>query len=172
MRVAGRVALLVVLWLLAWGELSVANLLSGVAVAGAVLVAFPLEQRSGGTLRFRARGVVRLGGYIISQLVVSNVLMTRHVLSPTPDAHPGVLSHRLQQPSEEVVTVMTSVIALSPGTMVVDVDAASTTIYVHFFRLRDVAAARASLDRLERLVTDAIVVTPMVHPMQTSQEQA
>ena len=51
---------------------------------------------------------------------------------------------------------MTSVIALSPGTMTVDVDRESTTIYVHFFRLRDLAAARASLARLERLVVDAI----------------
>jgi multisubunit Na+/H+ antiporter MnhE subunit len=65
---------------------------------------------------------------------------------------------------------MTTVIALSPGTMIVDVDPASTTIYVHFFRVRDVAAARAGLERLERLVTGALTVEPSVPPLPSSQE--
>ena len=64
---------------------------------------------------------------------------------------PGVLAHHLRVPSEHVVTVMTTVIALSPGTMVVDVDRTSSTVYVHFLFLRDLDAARASLDRLERV---------------------
>jgi multisubunit Na+/H+ antiporter MnhE subunit len=51
---------------------------------------------------------------------------------------------------------MTSIIALSPGTMTVDVDRGSTTIYVHFLFLDDVAAARASLEQLEQLVSRAI----------------
>ena len=57
----------------------------------------------------------------------------------------GVLAHRLRAPSEELVTLMTSIIALSPGTMTADVDPDSTTIYVHFLLLRDLDAARASL---------------------------
>jgi multicomponent Na+:H+ antiporter subunit E len=170
MRIVGRVALLVVLWLLAWGELSVANLLSGVAVAAAVLVAFPPGPRTEANVRFRVGGVLRLAGYVISQLVVSNILMTRQILSLHPDVRPGVLAHRLQRPSEEAVTVMTSIIALSPGTMTVDVDATSTTIYVHFFRLRDVAAARALLARLEGLVMRAIASTSELDAIKTVEE--
>jgi hypothetical protein len=41
--------------------------------------------------------------------------------------------------------------------MTADVDPDSTTIYVHFLLLRDLDAARASLDRLERLASRAIV---------------
>jgi hypothetical protein len=37
------------------------------------------------------------------------------------------------------------------------VDAGSTTISVHFFRLTDPAEAHAALERLEQLVLDAIV---------------
>ena len=135
MRLAARVALLVMLWLLAWGEISLVNLLSGIAVAGALLVAFPPGHRRHGQVHLRATGVARLAGYVLTQLVVSNVVMARHILSPRLDVRPGVLAHRLARPSEEVVTVMTSIIALSPGTMTVDVDATSTTIYVHFLSL-------------------------------------
>jgi multicomponent Na+:H+ antiporter subunit E len=156
MRLLGRVTLLVALWLLAWGEITLANVLSGTAVAAALLAAFPPDRRTHGRLRISALGVARLAAYVAGQLVISNVVMTRQILRRTPSLHPGVLAHRLHQPSEEVATVMTSVIALSPGTMTVDLDRDSSTIYVHFFRLTDVEAARASLDRLERLAVNAI----------------
>ena len=156
MRVAGRVAMLTALWLLAWGEISLANVLSGVAVASALLVAFPPPAIRSAALRVRPVAVAKLAGYVAAQLITSNIVMSCEVLRRRSTSQPGVLTHRLRQPSEHVVTIMTSVIALSPGTMTVDVDRASSTIYVHFLFLRDVGAARASLEHLERIATNAI----------------
>ncbi len=171
MRVAGRIALLVGLWLLAWGEVSLANVVSGVAVATALLVAFPPGPRTGGRLRFSAIGAGRLAVYVVVQLVHSNVVMARQILRRRPDARPGVLAHRLRQPSEEVVTLMTSVIALSPGTMTADVDADSRIIYVHFFLLRDIEAARRSLSRLEDLAVRVIAAGKRVQPARTAKKE-
>jgi multicomponent Na+:H+ antiporter subunit E len=156
MRILGRILLLLALWLLAWGQVTLANVVSGVAVASALLVAFPPVRRAGAPLHLRPAGAARLGAYVVTQLLTSNVVMAREVLRRRSKAQPGVLAHRLQHPSEEIVTLMTSVIALSPGTMTVDVDADSRTIYVHFLFLRDVDAARASLARLEQLAVRAI----------------
>jgi multicomponent Na+:H+ antiporter subunit E len=155
-RIAGRIALLVALWLLAWGQVNVANVVSGVLVAGALLVAFPLGPRSQGGLRLSLAGMARLAVYVLVQLVRSNIVMTGQILRRRPDVRPGVLAHRLRGPSEEAVTMMTTVIALSPGTMTVDVTADSGTIYVHFFSLHDVEGARSSLVRLEELVVATI----------------
>ena len=170
MRLAARIAMLVTLWLLAWGELSLANLLSGIAVAAALLVAFPPARRRHASARVRPTGVWRLACYMGSQLLVSNFVMARHILSARPDVRPGVIAHRLAQPSEEAITIMTSVIALSPGTMTVDVDRASTTIYVHFFRLVDAASARAGLERLDRLIAGALVSTASSHRTPAAKE--
>ncbi len=156
MRLAGRVALLVALWLLAWGKITLANVVSGVIVAAALLFEFPPGGRASGSLRLNPLAIVRLVAYVHVQLLISNVVMARAILHPRPSADPGVLAHRLRLPSEEIITVMSSVIALSPGTMVVDVEDDSSTIYVHFFVLRDVGAARAVLVRLEKLVVAAI----------------
>ena len=153
---AVRVTLLVAVWLLAWGEMSLANVVSGVAVAVVLLAAFPPTGRASGRVRFHAVGVLRLGAYVAWQLLASNLVMTREILRRRARTAPGVLAHHLAVPSEEVVTLMTSIIALSPGTMTVDVELDSSTVYVHFFRLDDVAAARRGLDRLERLVVGAI----------------
>jgi multisubunit Na+/H+ antiporter MnhE subunit len=51
---------------------------------------------------------------------------------------------------------MTSVIALSPGTMVADVDRTSSTVYVHFLFLHDIDQARKYLDRLEQVARATI----------------
>ena len=153
-----RIVLLVGLWLLAWGEVTLANVISGVVVASALLLAFPPSSRAGPRVRVRPGGVARLAAYVVIQLVSSNVVMARVICRRRPALRPGVLAHRLHRPSEEIVTVMTSVIALSPGTMTVDVDRDSTTIYVHFLLLGDVAAARASLARLEQLAVHAVAV--------------
>lgn len=156
MRPTARVALLTALWLLAWGEVSLANVLSGVAVSAALLLALPPSASRSGPARVDPLAVAQLVGYIAIQLVTSNVVMVREVLRPRPAPRHGVLAHRLRQPSDLVVTVMSNVIALSPGTMTVDVDRTSSTIYVHFLLLDDVDAARAALERLERLASRAI----------------
>jgi multicomponent Na+:H+ antiporter subunit E len=153
------VALLVTLWLLAWGEVTPANVVSGVSVAVLLIVAFPLSTLSP-RVRLRPLGVMRLVGYVVVQLVSSNLSMMRAVLRRTPLVTPGVLAHRLAQPSEHIITAMSSVLALSPGTMTVDVDAASRTLYVHFLFLHDVDASRAGLERLERLAVSAIGTPP------------
>jgi multicomponent Na+:H+ antiporter subunit E len=157
-----RVGLLVILWLLAWGEITVANIVSGVAVAVLLLIAFPVRGRSDGSVGLNVGGAVRLAAYVVAQLVVSNLIMTREILRRRVGGQPGVLAYRLRHPSEQVLTLMTSIISLSPGTMTVDVATDSTTVYVHFFNLGDIEDARAGLARLERLVASAIIPRPML----------
>jgi multicomponent Na+:H+ antiporter subunit E len=155
-RYVGWVAMLVLLWVLAWGEINVANVVSGIAAAAALLLVFPLGRRHGSPVHLNPIGIARLAVYVATQLVTSNVVMTRQILRRRDESDPGIVAHHLQRPSAGVITVMSSIIALSPGTMTVDVDADASTIYVHFFRLRDVPAARRSLARLEHLIVDAL----------------
>lgn len=159
MRNAWRVGALVALWLLAWGEVSLANVVSGVVVASALLVAFPPQRMGVGRLRVDPVGLLVLGAYVVRQLVASNVWMAHQLVRRQPDLAPGVVAHRLHQPSPETFTVFAGIISLSPGTMVVDVEPDDTVAYVHFFRLDDVDAARASLERLDRLIDRAFTPT-------------
>lgn len=170
MRFAGRVAALVVLWLLAWGEVTVGRVAGGIVVASLLLVVFPPGPPADITIH--PLGVARLLGYIGVQLVASNIVMSWQIVHPRPTLVPGVLAHHLQHPSAEVVTAMTSVIALSPGTMTVDTAQDSSVIYVHFLFLDDLQAARRSLARLERLVVAAIGTDTGVSPTPRTQEES
>jgi multicomponent Na+:H+ antiporter subunit E len=159
-RIALRAVPLVALWLLAWGEVTVANVLSGVVVAIALLVAFPPRPTEEPRPRLRPLGIARLIGYVLVQLVVSNLLVTREVLSRRSRIQTGVLAHRVRHPSDAVLTVMANVIALSPGTMTVDVTRSPAVVYVHFLLLDDVENAREAVARLERLVVGALGGSP------------
>ena len=159
-----RALLLVGFWLLAWGEVSVANVVSGSLLAAALLVAFPFRRRSTTAPRVRLAGGARLLLYVLGQLVPSNVLVTREVLSRRSRIRTGVLAYPLQHPSDEVLSLMAHVIALTPGTMTVEVTREPAVLYVHFLLLDDVEQARRTLVRLESLAV-GVFGGPKVAPV-------
>lgn len=154
MRAARRGALLVAFWLLAWGEVSVANVASGLVVAAILLVAFPPHRRSGTGVS--PLGVARLVLYVLVQLVPSNVLVAREIVCRRSRIRTGVLAYPLQDPSEEVLSLMAHVIALTPGTMTVEATREPAVLYVHFLLLDDLDLARTTVARLERLAVAAL----------------
>lgn len=156
MRAARRAALLVAFWLLAWGDVSVANVASGLIVAMVLLVAFPPHRSAGVGSRISPLGVTRLVLYVLGQLVPSNVLVTREILTRRKRIHTGVLAYPLEHPSDEVLSLMSHVLALTPGTMTVEATTDPAVIYVHFLLLDDLDGARRRVARLERLAVDAL----------------
>src|SRR5262245_731802 len=147
-------AFLLALWLLAWGELSVANIVSGVALIVVLMLAF-LSPRDRDT-RVHPFAMVRLLVYVLGQLVVSNWLVAREIVSPRSRVQTGVVGYRVQQPSDLTLTLMSNILALAPGTMPVDVTNDPPTLYVHFLLLSDVEDARRRMARLETFVVAAV----------------
>ena len=152
----GRLAGLVVLWLLAWGEVSLANVASGVVVGAGLMAAFPPRRHAHARVRPSPVGIAVLLVYIARQLIVANLLVAREIVSPRSRVRTGVIAHRVRHDPEEVVALMANVIALSPGTMTVEVDDDPTVVYVHFLLLQDIDQARRALAHLEDVVARAL----------------
>ena len=87
----GLVAMLVAIWLLAWGSLSWANVASGLVVAGGLVVALPDARRRAHLPVIRPVPLIRLGLRLARDLVVSNVVLTREELTPFPRISTGVV---------------------------------------------------------------------------------
>lgn len=157
MRLIGRGAVLTALWVLLWGEISVANLLSGAAVATVLMVVFPIERPSRFRLgRVRPIGFLRLVAHVAAQLVVSNAVVAREILSRGSRVRTAIVACRLRSPSEPTMTMVANIIALSPGLMAVDLRQEPPTVYVHVLHFRDVAETRRHIAHLEMLVIRAI----------------
>jgi multicomponent Na+:H+ antiporter subunit E len=154
----GLASVLVAIWILLWGELSLANLLSGIMVSIGLLAAFPRDRRADAVrIVLRPIAFVRLAAYFSRQLVVSNVQLTRDVLTRRPTIHTGVVACPLQAPSTRLVTVLVSLLALTPGTMPVDLelDLEPPVLHIHVTHLGDPDSIRRAVAHLETLVLSA-----------------
>lgn len=151
MTLVVRAVLLVILWVLAWGDLSLANVLSGSVLAVVLLAAFPPVARTTQSLRPRPVAILRLLAYLSWQLVVSTAEVARAVLSSRQDVRSGVVAHRLADASEAAITMFANLVALTPGTMTVDTVADPPAVHVHILLLDDADAAHRRLARLEEL---------------------
>ena len=144
------------IWLLAWGELSLPIAATGALLAWVLLTAFPPPSDETPTLRRIQPGpMLRLIWYVVHQLLASNLAVARQIMRRHPHIRPGVITYPMGDPSDLVVTTVTSIIALSPGMMTVNVEHHPTVITVHFLNLDQTAEARRQIARLERLTRDA-----------------
>lgn len=153
MRSVRRGSVLLVFWFLAWGEFSLANLVTGIAAAATLLAAFPPRRSPSTPGGFSLLGALKLSGYVLRQLIPSNLLVAREVLAPRSRIRSGVIDHQLRRRSDEALNLMAHVIALTPGTMTVEADRETGVLTVHFLLLDDVEGARAALQRIDDLVT-------------------
>lgn len=155
-RNVGYAAGLAVGWVMLWDRISTANVFGGLLVGGVLLVVFPLrpvgdEDRL--TLHPLAFG--RLAAAIMRQLIVSNLLVAREVVSPNAELRTGIVACRMRSSSPKLLSTVANIIALSPGTMAVDATDSPPTLYIHVLSLDDIVGVRRDVARLERQVIRA-----------------
>lgn len=155
MSALGFGALLLAAWLLLWGSLTVANLLSGLVVVAVVLWILPDARfhirrptvRPAATLRFLAR----VGG----DLFRANLVVTREILSRRTAINTGVVAVPLPLCSDGLLTLVASVLSLTPGTMPIEVTGEPPVIYVHVLHLHDVESVRRDVQTVSALAIRA-----------------
>lgn len=152
----GTGGLLVVVWVLSWGDISVANLLTGVAVAAALLVVFPLGQVEHVDHRIHPVATVRLVVFFAGEVLRSNVVMARDILRGNSSVRTGIVSCPLRVEADGLTTLLANLIALSPGTMPIDVTHRPPVLHLHILRLDAPDLVRARVARLEELAVAAL----------------
>jgi len=132
-------AVLVTVWMLLWGVFSWANLISGLLVAAVVLTVFPLPP-----VTFAGRphplGLVHLAWRFVSDLVVASVQLAVLAFRFGHQPRSAIIRVPLRVPSDLVLTLTGEAVSLVPGSLVVDTDQASTTLYIHVIGVVDRAA--------------------------------
>ena len=80
---------------------------------------------------------LRLAGIVLWDIIVANMAVARRVLGPLPRLQPGFIEVPLDLTHPNAVALFASIIAITPGTVVADVDDARTRILVHVLDLED-----------------------------------
>jgi multicomponent Na+:H+ antiporter subunit E len=144
---AVAVAVLVALWVLLWGVFSWANLISGLLVSAVVLTVFPLPPV---TFAGRPRPValVRFALRFLADLVRASAQLSWLAFRVGRQPRSAIVRVPLRVHSELFLTLTGEAVSLVPGSLVVDTDQASTTLYIHVIGVSD----RAEVERFRRTV--------------------
>lgn len=148
-----RLAWLLLVWLALWGDITVANVASGLLIGGAVVVGFDTWQS--GDLVIRPLKVARFAGFFAYQLVVSSLTVARTVIWPRGRVYTAVVAVPLHGCTDAVATILADAITLTPGTLTLEVSREPLTLFVHCLDARDADAVRADVRRLEILAVRA-----------------
>jgi multicomponent Na+:H+ antiporter subunit E len=151
------VAWLTVMWVLLWGDLSPANVLSGVLAALALVVVFPPSPTNDDPFVVRPLPALSFLAWFLWALVVTNVRVAREVVLPASRSkiRTAVVAVPLRTRSGRLATVVANAITLTPGTLTVDARGRPAVLFVHVLSFDDAEATRAEIADLERRVVRA-----------------
>lgn len=152
MRSFGYVLSLAVIWVLLWGSASPANVLSGLAIGSVLVVLVPgLRPRRTGPFVLRPFAIARLVGYMLVETVRSNIELTKEVVARQSRLRTAVIGVPLPGCSDELLTLIANLLALTPGTMPLEVRQNPTVLYVHVLLFADIDEIRSDILHLTDL---------------------
>ncbi|RJT83345.1 Na+/H+ antiporter subunit E [Arthrobacter cheniae] len=148
---------LVIVWGALWQDFGPGNLVFGAVIAYAVVNFFylpPVEL----TGRFNVLWVVPFLGRFLLQLVTASVEVFWLAVSKGPKLRNAVVAVELRSHSDFLVTATGHALSLIPGSLVLEVDRSTSTLYLHCLNVaseedaevirRDVRATEAWLIRI------------------------
>lgn len=136
-----------VVWVMLWGELTVGNIVGGALVSVAILLVFPLP-RLAVDVTVRPWGVTILLVRFFTDMVIASVQVAWLALRPGKVVRGMVVDLHLHGRSELLQTITAEMVALVPGTLVIDLDSRSGTLTLHVLDI----TTRAEAERVRRAV--------------------
>lgn len=146
---AVRTVWLATVWVLLWGSPTPLTVVGGLAVGALVTGAFPVPPVER-PLPVRPLRLLALLAYLGYDVLVSGAGVAWQVLRYGPRVRAAVVAVPLLTGSDRVAAVVANALSLSPGTMVLQVDARGGTWYVYALGPRDPAA----VERVRRTAMD------------------
>jgi multicomponent Na+:H+ antiporter subunit E len=149
-----RSLVLLVLWIALLGELSVANVMSGVFLVALVSWLFVHDEPK---YTLRPLAALRLAAHVLVNLVSSSLRVVLAVILPTPQrCSTSIQQVQLAHGSVFISAIVANAITLTPGTMSLNLDASNLILSVHVLGDIDEASFRADVLGLEQLVANSV----------------
>lgn len=153
---------LVVLWLLLWRDVSVANVVSGLLIAFVATSGSTNVRSSPARHRVRPLALVRLAVYFFWKLLVANVELAREIVTAQNVIHTGIIAVPMTGYSDFQVTVVGNAVSLTPGTLTLEVRREpEPVLYLHVLHLHDIEHARNDVLAMTRRAAAAFPFDPV-----------
>jgi multicomponent Na+:H+ antiporter subunit E len=159
--------LLAVIWILLWGTVDFYTILVG--LVGGYFVLWVFTRALGKHTVREAYGqhvldLISFGWYFLIQLVKSNLMLAREVLTPGLTMRPRIIRYDIGSLNDAQIVALSNAITLTPGTLVVDVSKDKKQLYIHAMFAQDRDKTIADLDELRHRMERQVFRLPHHRP--------
>lgn len=146
--------LLALAWAALTGHFTPLNVIVGFALGSAVL--WPARRIVGPSNYFvKLPRVIRLVVFFFWELLLANLKVAIHVVSPLSRLTPGIVAVPLDLKSDAEIALLANMITLTPGTLSLDVSTDRRALYVHVIDLDNADQLRREIKNgLERRIQE------------------
>lgn len=148
--------LLALAWVALTGHYDAANFFVGLLLGYAAL---RMTLRGKSVAAYGAR-IVAIAGFILfflKELIMANLRLAYDVLTPRHYMRPGIVAIPLELKTDLEITVLTTLITLTPGTLSLHVTDDRRTLYIHAMYIDDVEKLIRNIkDGFERRVREVL----------------
>ncbi|MDR0229245.1 MAG: Na+/H+ antiporter subunit E [Flavobacteriaceae bacterium] len=130
--------LLMFVWVALTGQLNYSNFIFG-SVAG-FFILWMLTRRSVNADKeyfYRVPKILIFVLYFLYDMMEANLRVAIDVMTPNYHTTPGIIKYPLDAKTDFEITMLTNIIALTPGTMVIDIADDKSYVYIHTMYLTD-----------------------------------
>lgn len=104
-----------------------------------LLIIFVLRRSFGSRFYlFRLWSFIKLIFIFIKELILSNIAIVKVVLKPKLDMRPAIFAMDTELTRDWQITLLSSLITLTPGTLVIDVSEDNKTLFIHAMNIGEV----------------------------------
>ncbi|SOC44121.1 Na+/H+ antiporter subunit E [Salinicoccus kekensis] len=142
------------LWVLIVSDLSLGSLVLGYLI-GIFPVYIIRDFLPGRFYLIRVYYSLKLIFVFAIELIKANYDLTKIIVSPKIDIHPGFFAYPCDLEEEWEITLLSALISLTPGTVIVAISDDYSTIYIHGINALDVDAEISLIkNRFEKLIEE------------------
>lgn len=128
--------LLAMVWSLLTGDLGVANFVFGFILGFLIVWMISLESKDTKYIHF-VPNVIGFIFFFIYQLIKANLEVAYEVATPNMRMKPGIVQVPLDAKTDLEITFLANVLALTPGSLSLDVSDDKKYLYVHAIYVKD-----------------------------------
>jgi multicomponent Na+:H+ antiporter subunit E len=128
--------LVAVVWATLMEEVTLVNLIIGFLIGMVLLYVFR-SSLGYDCYTIRLWQAAKLLVLFMKEVIVANIVVVRQVLAPKLNIKPGIIALPLDVKTDVQITILASMITLTPGTLSMDVSEDRQFLYVHVFNIDD-----------------------------------
>lgn len=145
---------LALLWMFLSGRMDASGFIIGF-ILGAVALVMMRRFFNGRIYLERVWAIIKLCILFMKELILANIAVLKVVLKPKLDMQPAFFKYETDLTAEWELTLLSSLITLTPGTVVVHISDDNKYLYIHAIDAEDIDETVASIrDSFERAIME------------------